>query len=361
MTILYLGDSQSSSTSYHRAAALQRLGHQVIIGDIFENIFRSTPSKYIQAFHYHSGFIFLQNKVLGFIKKLVSRSAKPDVIWVNSGELLNESCLLYLKRIGCPIVLYNNDDPTGKRDGNRFKLLLGAIKHYDLCVVMRTMNVQEFYNIGAKRVLRVFMSYDEVFHQPFLDITEIPLRFRSDVVFIGTWMRNEHRDVFIRELIKHGIPISIWGSRWYKSPLWKELKPFHKGDSISGRDYVAAIQASKVCLGLLSKGNRDQHTQRSMEIPFIGGLFCAERTEEHLSLYKEGEEAIFWSDANECAALCKQMLLDEPKATSIRSAGAAKIRSLGLGNEDVCKKILLTLFAGQTARHEPELQIHPSH
>ena len=68
------------------------------------------------------------------------------------------------------------------------------------------------------------------------------------------------------------------------------------GPAIYGDDYLKAIQLAKVSLGLLSKGNRDLHTTRTFEIPYCGGLLCAERTSEHLQLYQEDVEAVYWSD-----------------------------------------------------------------
>jgi len=103
---------------------------------------------------------------------------------------------------------------------------------------------------------------------------------------------------------------------------------------------VAAIQGAKLCLGLLSKENRDLHTQRSAEIPYAGGLFCAERTSEHRQLYTEGAEAVFWSDAEECIQACRRLLADEPLRERIRIAGMHRIRALGLGNESICRQIL---------------------
>ena len=340
MRILYIGSSSPASTSWHRSQALARLGHNVHIADPYESIRSSFQSPYFSYLHYGTGYRFVQKNVLYWISQLLNTVATPDVVWVDSGELLGREVLVLLKQIGSPVVLYNVDDPTGKRDGRRFNSLLKAISRYDLCVVVRKDNIQELTHYGANNVLRVYRSYDEVAHHPFEDPAEIPAQFRSEVAFVGTWMRDEHRDTFLLALAMQGIPISIWGDRWKKSPYWSALQPYYRGGSLSGREYVAAIQGAKLSIGLLSKGNRDLHTQRSLEIPFAGGLFCGERTTEHQALYAEGKEAVFWSDADECAKVCRDLLVDDVRREQIRKAGMQRVRDLKVGNEDICKQIL---------------------
>jgi hypothetical protein len=107
-----------------------------------------------------------------------------------------------------------------------------------------------------------------------------------------------------------------------------------------GEEYATAIQAAKVCLGLLSKGNRDLHTRRSVEVPALGGLLCAERTSEHLDLFREDVEAVFWSDATECAEKCAALLSDPAYASSIAAAGQRRVQSLGLSNEALIRDVL---------------------
>src|SRR5205814_1486 len=119
-------------------------------------------------------------------------------------------------------------------------------------------------------------------------------RWQSEVLFVGTWM--PERGPFLADLVKLGVPLAIYGTRWEKAREWKSLKSFWRGGWIEGDDYARAIQCSRLCLGLLSKGNRDLHTTRSLEIPALGGVLCAERTDEHLALFREGLEAVYWSD-----------------------------------------------------------------
>ncbi|WP_069660967.1 CgeB family protein [Arcticibacter eurypsychrophilus] len=334
--IIYIGDSNLNSTAAHRAKSLERLGHVIIQKDPYE-IFTSRRFEFI---HFRTGYFFMQNRINQWAKDIIHTVQKPDLIWVDGGELLGPQCLKILKTFNIPIVLYNIDDPTGKRDGRKFDSLIKALPYYDQVVVVREETERECIKLGAKRVLRVLRSYDEVSHQPYIQVADIPARFKSEVVFIGTWMRHEKRDEFFLELMKYNIPIRIWGDRWQKSPYWNSLKFVYGGGSLSGRDYVAAMQGAKICLGLLSKGNRDLHTTRSLEIPYAGGLLCAERTTEHLEMYTEGVEAVFWADAKECAAVCSELLSNDARRESIRQAGMQRVRSNSVGNEDICQSIL---------------------
>ncbi len=338
--ILYFGGDGPAFTSGQRCNALRRIGHSVELRDPFV-AFSKEFNSWQGAVNFKSGFIFLQKKMQAWLEH-VTKDLKPppDLIWIDMGELFGPKCMEVLKRLGCRIVTYNVDDPTGKRDGYRFKQFIKSIPFNDLIVVVREESARECEQLGAKKVVRVYRSYDEEVHKPFPSLSEIPGKFNSDVVFIGTWMRHEQRDEFLLKLMDQGLPVSIWGDRWPKSPLFSKLKDAWRGNGSYGRDYVAAIQASKICIGMLSKGNRDLHTTRSLEIPFAGGLFCGERTTEHQWLYKENEEAVFWSDASECARICKTLLQDDALRERIRLAGMKKVRSLQLGNEDVVRKIV---------------------
>ena len=110
------------------------------------------------------------------------------------------------------------------------------------------------------------------------------------------------------ELLWLGVPLTIRGNRWQHCPEWKKLKHAWKGPGVEKENYVKAIQASKISLGLLSKANRDLHTTRSAEVPNIGSVFCAERTPEHEWMFTDGEDAVLWSSPAECAA--KKRIMD---------------------------------------------------
>lgn len=344
MRIVYIGHATPETTSRHRADALKRLGHDVIVLDPYLAVATNLQGRLRGALHYRTGYRLVQNSILNWVEKLLQQyKSWPNIVWLDSGELFGLRAATALRQFECPTVLYNIDDPGGKRDGRRWDSLLSALPAYDLCAVVRTENIAEFQRLGARRAHRVWRSYDEVAHQPYESIQDIPVEFRSEVSFIGTWMHGEGRDDFLLGLIERGLDVAVWGSRWQKSPHWPELRGHWRGPALAGRDYVAALQGAKIALGFLSRGNRDLHTTRSSEIPYAGGLLCAERTTEHMAMYRDGEEAVFWNDVDECAAVCHKLLADDALRDRIRTQGMARVRAGGYGNEAVCNNILLQL------------------
>ena len=340
MKILYFG--QGHGTSMHRANALIRMGHEVLVFDLNTLLFSMTlTNRYLAYFHYKSGYRFLQPSLCNWLQGIDVNN--PDLIWIDGGELFGAKAVQILKQHNIPVVLFNHDDPTGSRDGQRFASCRSALPYYDVITAVREDSDAELKLICKGKVLRIWMSYDEIEHQA-LPHEQLADGYQSDVCFIGTWMRQENRDLFLLDLQSRGLNIAIWGDRWQKSAYWPQLKNHWRGSSLSGQDYVSAIQGAKICLGLLSKGNRDLHTTRSMEIPYAGGLLCAERTAEHLELYRENEEAVFWSDAQECAEKCHDLLAHPEKRERIRLAGMKRVLENKVGNEDICQQIITAAF-----------------
>jgi hypothetical protein len=268
-----------------------------------------------------------------------TRETAPQLIWVNQGEFLGPKLLRQLRTLAVPIVNYTNDDPFGGIQNRlRFRLYQKALPYYDLVAVVRHINIDEAAHHGAPHVVRVFMSADEIAHDPQRINLEDSEQYASEVAFIGTWMRE--RGPFLHELIRLGVPISIWGDRWQKAPEWPALRPHWKGPGLYDDRYAKIIMSTKVALGFLSRNNRDFHTTRTMEIPALGAVLCAERTSEHLALYEDGAEAVFWSTPSECADHCLRLLEDESYRKSIAFRGRLRLKRNGHYNERVLAGIL---------------------
>lgn len=334
--ILYLG--VNDGTSAHRAHALGRLGHNVDILDPWGFL----PSgrlahKALSKLVYETGAMTLEPYVRPRLFSAIGDHTY-DIIWVDHGELLGPSSIRCLKNLAPLVINYNVDDPFGDRDKKRFSLYRKAVPAYDLIVVAREENVTEAKMAGARKVLRVFMSADERAHAPLPLTLEEEARWESDASFIGTWM--PERGPLLAKLLALGVPLKIYGDRWRKAKEWPVLKSAWAGTALERDNYIKAIQCSKVCIGLLSKGNRDLHTQRSAEIPYIGTVFCAERSFDHEAMYEEGKEAVFWSTAEECADKIFWLLKNPEERLRIAKAGRERCMKNGMLNEVIMGTIL---------------------
>ncbi len=333
LSILYAG--AHSGTSLHRANALRRLGHSVKIVD---------PAQFLpdhRAMSYwisHTGAWALGGYVRRHVLAEIAES-EFDITVVNAGALVDRGLVQELRRRSRFVVNYNNDDPFGGRDGAKWRNYLEALPIYDLAVVVRDCNVFEARAAGAHAVTRVYMSADEVAHAPRHLSVEDRRQWASDVLFIGTWM--PERGPFLARLVELGVPLTIYGDRWHKAPEWSVLRPYWRGAGLYNDEaYAKAVQCARVCLGLLSRGNRDLSTTRSFEIPYLGGVLCAERTPEHLSLYTEDAEAVFWSGPEECAEKCHRLLGDPDFRERLSHSGRERCIKNATLNKPVLEHVL---------------------
>jgi hypothetical protein len=316
---------------------MRRLQHQVTVLDPYLLL---PSNRLLHAWVFQTGALFLDKSVLLGIIKAIGNT-QFDVIWVDNGAgvLLSPTSVAELKRHVPVIINYTNDNPFVRRDRNRWRLYLQSLQEYTLLAVNRQQNADEARRLGAAKVFLHFMPADEVAHaaRPVSDADRS--RWGSEVCFVGTWM--PERGPFLAALIQSGIPLAIWGNRWQKAREWPLLKRHWRGPAVdSDADYASAILCSKVCLGLLSKGNCDEHTTRSTEIPCLGSLLCAERTPEHLSLYREDEEAVFWDSAEECAEKCFALLRDDELRSRIARNGHQRCMLNGTLNQPTIERII---------------------
>ena len=341
MRIAYIGPAHG--TSLHRARALERLGHELTIVDPWSWL---GASPWIDRWLWHTGGVGVGLAIDDGIFRRTTH-VRPDLIWIDQGQFLGRSLLQRLRRLGRPIINYTIDNPFSRVHRRRFRRYRQAVREVDLLAVVRESNVEEAHTAGARRVVRVWRSADEVAHRPRSLTRQQHQAYASDVTFVGTWM--PERGPFLARLVERGVALSIWGDRWHRAAEWHTLRPYWRGPALNDDDsYAAAIQSAKVCLGLVSARVGDLHTTRSMEIPALGGLFCAQRTSEHLDLYEEGSEAQFWADADECAAACRQLLADEPRRRQLAASGRARALRNRNYNQPVLASLIETALTHST-------------
>lgn len=334
MKITYIGTE--SGTSLQRARALARLGHKVHIVDPWAWLQRS---KLLARFHFHSKYV-----LAGLLvdDRIVAEAARlsADLVWVNQGEFLGPSVVKRLRALGAPVINYANDNPFSSDQWNRFSRYRAALPYYDLVVVVFQHIVDQAIRAGARRVVRKYISADEAAHLHVGAGAEFNDKYKAEVVFVGTWMKGQ-RGSFIAQLIRLGVPISVWGDNWQKAEEWQIIEPHWRGPGVYDEiEYAAILRSAKICLGLLNKTSGNLHTDRSIQIPALGSLLCAQRTSEHMAMYEDGVEAVFWDDAHECAAICRSLLADDKRRNAIASRGRLRAIQNNLFNEPVLASVI---------------------
>jgi len=259
-------------------------------------------------------------------------------VLVDGGELIGPATVRRLKQQAPAVALFNLDHPFGARDGLRWRLLLRALPLYDLFITPRQPTADAARAAGVRRIMQMDFAADEVAHRPVVLDDADRTRFAADVVFVGTWM--PERGPILKRLVERGVPLRIYGSRWFKAPEYAALATHIAGGEVTGDDYAKALQGAKIAIGLLSKGNEDLHTTRSMEIPAMGVLLCAERTSDHMAMFEDGVEAVFWDDPDECADHCLELLADPDRIARIAAAGHRRVLGNRAFNEPLMARVL---------------------
>ena len=261
-----------------------------------------------------------------------------DVIWIDKGSWVAQRTLLELRALGSPLIVHYTPDPALTKT-YRSKYFADAIPQYDLLVTTKSYEIDEHRRLGASQILFQQQGYDSEFMKPEKpSAAEEPL-FRSDVAFIGHWEPN--RELACTRVLALGVELAIWGPAWVRNCRDKRLlKEAWRGHHLANREYALGWSCARIGLGFLSKYAFDKTTTRTFEIPACGTLMLAERTEEHLELFKEGVEAIYFSDDDELVEKIEYYLAHEDLRARIASAGRARCINSDYSLDARMKKIL---------------------
>ena len=181
-------------------------------------------------------------------------------------------------------------------------------------------------------------SYDTVLHRPVKLSTEKKNKLGGAVGFIGT--AESQRVNSISFLDSNNIDIKIWGDEWNKYAGIFSKNVNIAGPSQYAEKYVNIINSFDINLCFLRKINRDLQTTRSIEIPACGAFMLAERTNEHLELFKEGKEADYFSSDDEMLDKIKYYLKNKEKRNKIAKAGRERCIKSGYSNHDRMQQMI---------------------
>jgi spore maturation protein CgeB len=320
------------------------------------NVLKFSTSEYFKGFigrlflffpfpGYH--FLKLNRDLLDFIIK-----HNPDYVLFWRTTHVAPYVIKKINQKGIITLSYNNDDPFGpyvhgKVPYNHYFLwfwYLKCLPFYKKNFFYRKINCSEALDFGAKHA-SVLLPY--FIPEKDFEINLLPNelnKFKTDVVFAGHY-ENDKRIESVRALIEAGIKLKIWGGpSWSKivlGDLYEKLQPITLANGI---EYAKALSGAKICLVFLSKINRDSYTRRCFEIPACGRVMLAERTKDLQEMFKENEEACFFSSNDELVEKVR-WLLDNPEIRNqIANAGLKRVWSDGHFIDNRVKQFINELY-----------------
>jgi spore maturation protein CgeB len=315
MKILFLGDFSSTARAPGLVEAMRELGHTVV--PVQTGTFLNpdgSPKKLTLRYRiaWKLGIDLDEYQINerlweAFIKE------RPEIVWLYQATMIRPGLLRRMKETipSAILVAYAEDDMYAWR--NLTWSYMFGLKYGDVVFTTKTFNVSELKRFGAKRVIPFDNCFDRNRRQPVPVSAEERKELGAPVGFIGSFERDRAESMLF--LAQRGVPVRIWGNGWEKfmnrHPNLR-IEGRSMGYEPAGLGYAKGVCATDINLCFLRRISRDRQTGRTVEIPACKGFMVAERTDEHLKLFKENEEAVFF-DSNEELLSKVRYYLDHPE------------------------------------------------
>ena len=344
MRILFAGDWCFDFYEKACAQALESLGVHVIPFK-WDGYFQGIPGRAQSKFPFAGPAICRLNKDL---LKLAEKS-RPDAVFIWRGTHILRGTLSAIKKeTGAALVSYNHDDPFAP-EANRqvpwhyhfyWNLFVKSISEYDIHFVVRQVNIPEFFEKGAIQVHILKQFFCPELHHPLVLCEPDRSKYECDVVFAGHY-EPDGRVQRLRRLVEAGLHVRLFGGKYWTSRVLGDLAGyFGEIRQVHGIDYAKALCGAKLCLCFMSKMNRDNYTTRCFEIPACGGLLLSERTGDLKLMFKEDEEAVFFSSVEELVEKALWLKSRPDEIARIAAAGMRRVHDDGHSVEDRMKQFL---------------------
>ena len=292
--------------------------------------------------------LLFQNKFkLGPVLKRINRDllslvsdVKPDLVFIYRGTHIYKSTIEKIKKSGCLVFGYNNDDPFSKQYPVYFwRHFKRCLKSYDYLFVYRKKNIEDCNNLGINNVEMLRSYYLEELNYFIKSQNSIRQEYKTDVVFIGHF-ENDGRDEIMRYLLENNIDLRIYGTCWQDSIHYDFLKSRVGEITPVYDEYNEVLNGAKIAVVFLSKLNRDTYTRRCFEIPAAKTMMISEYTDDLSSMFVEDLEAVYFRNKEELLEKIIYYLANPEKLNKISENGYNKLHKSGHEIKDRVRQII---------------------
>ena len=333
MKIMVVGDGHSDLHEKPVCNAFREIGHETTLFSWHQYFIAEGLGGRLKIPLYKAQNKYLLGPLIRQINSDLlarARAERPQLLFVYRGTHVYPETLhrIHDEFPDCNLVGYNNDDPFSPVYPRwMWRHFLGGVPLYDLVLAYRRHNLAEFRNVGARRVelLRSWYVAERNFPQE-LSAAEFR-RFAADVVFVGHYEPDSRLEC-LEAVARAGWKLKVFGHDYGWHPVLREspiLRRYMPVQTIWGGDYNKALCGARIALCFLSKQNRDTYTRRCFEIPASGTLMLAERTDDLMAMFREGEEADFFASPEELTAKVAYYIRNPQQRDRVAAAGRARV------------------------------------
>lgn len=334
MRILMVGSLFTGSTTLDRLHGLQQLGHDVIPFDTGQVVSRLNRIERTLLGRFNSGAAV--SRLNGLILDL-ARKNSFDALYVEKGVWIFPETVRELRQLATKHLAVHWT-PDAQLVDNRSRHFIAAIPEYDVLVTTKPFEIESYKTQGAKDVVLLLQGFGE----RFVRIGHSDIATDKDVVFVGHCQ--SHYRGCIKALASTGVPTQVWGPRWDRwAILQPKLRAAVQGTGLWGDSYPEMLKRGKIALGLLGKHIPETTTTRSFEIPATGTFMLAERTDDHMDLFEENKEAVFFATDEELCDKARYYLSNDTLREEIARAGRKRSKISGYHITEQIRKLMCHL------------------
>jgi hypothetical protein len=319
MKILIVGSKEewALETIYYKH--LSSFNKNVSIYPSHDDFINYYNESIVNKIKFRLGFSKIYKKInLDFIEYINQNSF--DIIWVFKGMEMFPETLNKISKMDIKLINFNGDHPfeySYRGSGN--KNVLNSIKYYDLHLTYSTLIKEQIKN-----------KYGiDCYWLPFaFEYTEPKYPKKEEEILRACFIGNpdKFRTKKILELAKAKIPVTVYGNQW-NNWLKDEELDIEINSPIYKADFVKIAYKYRFQLNIFRPHNENSHNMRTFEMPGLGCIMLAPKSNEHSILFKESEEYFCYSNDSEFIAKCSTILnLEYGEALKVRKK--AHMRSI---------------------------------
>lgn len=300
MNLLIVGNIGGTNIGESFLLAAESLG---IPAQIVQTSIASHPSKTMNRIRkYFFDKVPANQKKFEELVASNMESFKPNLILVTGCVYLSKYFFDKANTIGAKTSIFLTDDPWNKSLKSRH--FIQTLQHYDCVFNPRHLNMKDISRISDK------VHYLPFAYCPYLlkkgevrPVFEDRFKEGFDVFFYGG--ADSDRCNLMKELKSKQLKVLLAGGYWEKYfPGDPDVIP----ENLNPAEIQLAVHNSKLALCLVRRANRDEHSMRTYELPYLNACILAEDTSDHRRLFGRENAVCYFGSASELVAGAKELL-----------------------------------------------------